>query len=126
VRVKFAGGVAYKTKLHPTIALSSTEAEFMVTCDARKMMLFICSILWDLNIPQKAASVLYEDNDPCTTVTNAQKPTRRTRHMDIRYFALSDWVERDLIILERIHTAINRADHFTKILDRTLFYTAIP
>jgi hypothetical protein len=123
IGVKFAGGIiAYKTKLQPTIALSSTEAEFMAACDAGKMMLFIRSILWDLNIPQKAASVLYEDNDACTAMANAQKPTMRTRHMDIRYFALSDWVERDLIILERIHTAINEADHFTKILDRTLFY----
>ena len=42
--------------------------------------------------------------------------------MDIRYFALSDWVEQDLMFLERIHTSINEADHFTKILERTLFY----
>ena len=42
--------------------------------------------------------------------------------MDIRYFMLAEWVERDLVILERIHTSINLADHMTKILDRTLFY----
>jgi hypothetical protein len=42
--------------------------------------------------------------------------------MDIRYFALAEWVERNLVILERIHTAINPADHMTKILERTLFY----
>jgi hypothetical protein len=42
--------------------------------------------------------------------------------MDIRFFALSDWVERDLIILEQIHTSINESDHFTKTLERTLFY----
>jgi hypothetical protein len=121
--VKMAGGtVAYKTKFQVTIAMSSTEAEFMAACDAGKMMLFIRSILWDLEIPQEAATVLYEDNDACTAMANAQKPTTRTRHMDIRYFALSDWVERDLIILERIHTAVNVADHMTKLLDRTLFY----
>ena len=45
--------------------------------------------------------------------------------MDIRYFALAEWVERDLMILERIHTSINEADHFTKVLDRTLFYRHI-
>lgn len=42
--------------------------------------------------------------------------------MDIRYFALCDWVEQDLIISQRIHMAINEADHFTKVLDWTLFY----
>ena len=121
--VKLAGGtIAYKTKLQPTVALSSTEAEFMAACDAGKMILFIRSILWDLGIPQQAATVMYEDNDACTAMANAQKPTTRTRHMDIRYFALADWVERDIMILERVHTSINMADHMTKILDRTLFY----
>ena len=52
-------------------------------------------------------------------MANAQKPTTRTRHMDIRYFALSDWVEMDLMRLERVHTPINEADHLTKLLDRT-------
>jgi hypothetical protein len=55
-------------------------------------------------------------------MANAQKPTTGTRHMDIRYFALSDWVEMDLMRLERVHTTINEADHLTKLLDRTLFY----
>jgi hypothetical protein len=55
-------------------------------------------------------------------MAKAQKPTTRTRHMDIRYFALSDWVEMDLMRLERVHTSINEADHLTKLLDRTLFY----
>eukprot|EP00804_Cyclotella_cryptica_P029230 CCRYP_011656-RB/>CCRYP_011656-RB protein AED:0.71 eAED:0.44 QI:0/-1/0/1/-1/0/1/0/137 len=55
-------------------------------------------------------------------MANTQKPTTRTRHMDIRFFALAEWVEHDIMILERIHTSINMADHMTKILDRTLFY----
>eukprot|EP00804_Cyclotella_cryptica_P026704 CCRYP_007930-RA/>CCRYP_007930-RA protein AED:0.29 eAED:0.29 QI:0/0/0/1/0/0/2/0/219 len=109
--VQLAGdAIAYKTKLQVTVALSSTEAEFMAATDAGKMILFIWSILWDLGIPQQAATILYEDNDACTAMANKQKSTSRTRHRDIRYFALSEWVERDLIILERIHTSINIAD----------------
>ena len=53
---------------------------------------------------------------------NAQKPTPCTRHMDIKYFSLSDWVERDLMLLERIDTSINLADHFTKSLQPALFH----
>ena len=45
------------------------------------MILFIRSVLWDLDIPQEAATLLYEDNDGCTAMGNAQKPTPRTRHM---------------------------------------------
>ena len=94
----------------------------MAACDMGKMMLFICSILWDLDIPQEAATLLYEDNDACTAMGNSQKPTTRTRHMDIKHFVLCEWIERDMLKLERIDTSINRADHFTKPLSRSLFH----
>jgi hypothetical protein len=42
--------------------------------------------------------------------------------MDIIYFSLSEWVERDLMLLERIDTSINLADHFTKSLLPALFH----
>jgi hypothetical protein len=86
------------------------------------MCLFVRSILWDLDIPQEAATIAYKDNDGCTSMANAQKPTPRNRHIDIKYFALCDWVERDLIILERIDTSISLADHLTKTLSRILFH----
>ena len=122
VCIRFAGGtIAYKTKLQATVAQSSTEAEFMGASDFGKMMLYIRSILWDLGVPQESASFLYEDNDACTAMVNAQKPTTRTRHMDIKFHALCEWVERDLIKLERIDTTINMADHFSKSLSPILF-----
>ena len=40
----------------------------------------------------------------------------RTRHIDIKYFALCEWIERDYIHLERIDTSVNMADHLTKTL----------
>ena len=57
-----------------------------------------------------------------TVMGNVQKPTNRTRHIDIKYFALCEWIERDLIHLERVDTAINTADHLTKALTQTLFH----
>jgi hypothetical protein len=90
-----------------------------------KMLLYVRSILWDLNVPQEAASRLYKDNNACTAMANAQKPTSCTRHMDIRYNVLCEWVKRDLIILERVDTTINEADHFTKLLSRVLFHRHI-
>ena len=41
--------------------------------------------------------------------------------IDTRYHALCEWVERDLIKLERVDTSKNMADHFTKQLTPTLF-----
>ncbi len=58
-----------------------------------------------MNISQPDATILYEDNNGALLMANAQQPTRHTRHMDIKKFALLDWVERDLITLHNIKPA---------------------
>ena len=42
--------------------------------------------------------------------------------MDIKYHVLCEWVEQDLILLSRVDTTLNMADHFTKQLGPTLFH----
>ncbi len=118
-----AGGtIAYKYRFQPTVAGSSTEAEFMAACDMGEMVLFIRSVLWDLHVPQEAATLVYEDNDGCTAMGNAQKPTPRTRHIDIKYFSIFEWVECNLMLLDHIDTSINMADNLTKALSPILFH----
>ncbi len=67
-------------------------------------------------------TITSEDNYACTAMANVQKVTPHTRHMDTTYFALCDWVEQDLFILEWIETKINLADPFTKALQRASEY----
>ena len=74
----------------------------MAAYDTGKMILFVRSILWDLGIPQDAATVLHEDNDACTAMGNAQKPTPRTSHIDIKYFSICEWIERDLLCWKKM------------------------
>ena len=69
------GPAAWKAQLLPTVAQSSTEAEYMEATVAGRMSLYIRSILWDLNIPQEAATILYEDNDGATAMVNADTTT---------------------------------------------------
>ena len=94
----------------------------MAACDVGRMCLFIRSVLWDLKITQEAATITYEDNGGCTAMGNTQKPTNRTHHINIKYFALCKWIELNLIHLECVDTAINTADHLTKALTCTLFH----
>jgi hypothetical protein len=121
--IRLAGGtIAYKCKFQPTVAGSSTKAEFMAAYDTGKMILFVRSVLWDLDIPLEAATLLYKENDGCTAMGNAQKPTPRTQHIDIKYFSMFEWVERNLILLNRIDTSINMSNHLTKSLQTVLFH----
>jgi hypothetical protein len=42
--------------------------------------------------------------------------------MEIKHFALLNWVERDLLLLEAIKTHDNAADAMTKTLTKQLIY----
>ena len=68
-----AGGkIAYGSLLQKGPAQLSTETEFMTTNDAGKLTLFLCSILWNIGIPQiDATTCLYKDNDACTAIANS-------------------------------------------------------
>jgi len=121
--IMLAGGViGYKTKFQTVIAHLSTEAEFVAACDTAKMILFFRSLLDELGFNQEQATTLYEDNTGALLMANAQQPTKRTRHMDIKHFALIDWVEQDILQLQQISTHDNAADAMTKPLTRQLFY----
>jgi hypothetical protein len=121
--IMLAGGViAYKSKYQLTIALSSTEAEFTAASEAGKTILYLRSILHELGFSQYLPTILFEDNTGALHMANAQQPTRRTRHMDTKDFALQDWVEHDQVELAQIGTALNVSDAFTKALGRIKFY----
>jgi hypothetical protein len=121
--LRLAGGtILYKTKYQDTIALSTTEAEFTAACDAGKSILYVRSILDQIQLPQEAATTLYIDNNGALMMGNAQQPTRRTRHIDLKKFALLEWVKRDLILMKRISTNDNCSDGMTKQTGRQLFY----
>ncbi len=58
----------------------------------------------------------------CNGKSNTQKLTTITRHMDIKYHVLCEWVECDLLVLSRVDTLVNMLDHLTKQLGPTLFH----
>jgi hypothetical protein len=84
------GAVGYKTKFQHAIALSSTKAEWVAACDAGRMILYYRALLEDLGIPQHKATIMFEDNRGALFMANAQQPSNRTRHIDIKTFALTD------------------------------------
>jgi hypothetical protein len=119
---KLAGAaIAWKCRVQPTVSLSSTEAEFLAASDAGKMALYLRSILDELSVSQQFATVIYEDNRGALLMASAAQPTKQSRHIDIREYALLDWVERDLIALEDVASGLNASDILTKQTGPLLF-----
>lgn len=114
--------IVYKTLHQKSVALSSTEAEFYALAEAGKIALYIRSILNELGIDQQHATPIFEDNQGCLFMAEARKPTKKTRHIEIRHYAILDWIEQDLINVKKIHTSDNAADTLNKTLSGTLFH----
>jgi hypothetical protein len=114
--------VFYKTRHQPTVALSSTKAEFAAAADAGKVALYLRSILNELGVEQLLPAVIHEDNNGARLMTNAQQPTRRTSHVKLKQFAVLQWVEDKQIIFGDIGTAHNISDSLTKQTGRTKFH----
>ena len=111
----------YKTNFQGIVVLSSTEAKFIVACDAGKNSLYIQSIMEDIGLEQTEATIIFKDNQGAIVMTNAGKPTKRTRNIDTRHFPILLWVEQDLIKLRIIPTGNNSDDAMTKDTLKIIF-----
>ena len=115
------GAVVYQSKTQSLTVLSSTEAEFIAAVTASKTAKYIRSVLNELGFPQLDPTPIYEDNKPTIDIVASQKPTERTRHIDIRFFAIQDWIHKSKdITLLHIPGVINPLDDLTKPLGRVL------
>jgi hypothetical protein len=72
------------------VATSSTKTEFIAAVHAAKIVKYMRWILLELGYQQTRPTTLYEDNQAAILMANADKPTVRTRHIDIQFFALQE------------------------------------
>ena len=114
------GAIAFKSKIQPVVATSSTEAEFIAAVHAGKVAKYLRSVLSDLGYQQNGPTPIYEDNQAAIAMINHDKPTPRSRHIDIQWFAINEWRRLGQLELHYIATSINPADAATKALSWTL------
>ena len=110
--------ISWKSKLQTTVALSSTEAEYLALSAAVKEALFLRNLVGDV-LPSAAKTiVLHEDNQ--STIKQALNLTgsERTKHVDIRHHFLKAHVANGDVRLEYLPTAQQPADALTKPVDR--------
>ena len=118
-----AGGViAHKSKFQATMALSSAEAEFTAAAKAGKTILHLRSALKELGYEQHEPTTLHTDNQGALHMANAEQPTRRTRHMDAKAFAMQQWTKEQCPVLESMNAKTNAADHFSEASGRIKFH----
>jgi hypothetical protein len=115
--------ISWASKRQQTVALSSTEAEYMAACSAAQEVMYLRALLSSLEHKQEGPTVLHQDNQGAIAIGKDFASNRRTKHIDIKYHYIRERVERGDIKLEYISTEGMIADCLTKpvgkqILDR--------
>lgn len=83
-----------KMKRQTTVAVSTTESEFIMGCISAKLAKYLWYLLndisskHDLGTNQLTATALWVDKESAEKMANNGKPSGRCRHIDIQYYAV--------------------------------------
>ena len=114
--------IYYRTRLQPTVAQSSTEAEFTNMADAGKAALYLKWILEELGIIMDNPTPIHADNQGAIRMANAQQPTRRTRHVEMKHFIILQWTDNKFINFVNTNIDENYSDSLCNPTGRMEFY----
>lgn len=116
--VKFAGGpISWESKKQPTVALSSTEAEYMSLSSVTREVVFLRRFLQEIS-GKVGQVIIYNDCQGAQKLALNPIHHNRTKHIDTKHHFIRDIVSKKIIDLRYIKTHDMSADILTKALGR--------
>jgi hypothetical protein len=114
--LKLANGIfSWQSRHQERVAHSSTEAEYVALSDCSKQMIWIRSLLSELGYKLKPIPIC-GDNQGSIFMASNPVTEKRSKHVDIHWHAIRDFVHEKKIELFFIEGAVNPADMLTKNL----------
>lgn len=110
--------ISWGCRLQPTVALSTSEAEYMSASAAVQEAMYLRQLLKDLKYNQESATIIWEDNRGCIDLSENPVHHKRSKHIDIRYHYIREHVVANDIKLTYINSQEQLADLLTKPLPR--------
>ena len=104
-----------------TVALSTTEAEYMSLSECTKEIMWLRQLLGELHFKQPHATTIYEDNAGCIKLANNEIILSRSKHIDIKHHFLREKILKRVINPVYVSTHVNTADIMTKGLSVVKF-----
>lgn len=115
------GPVIWTSRKQNCTSLSTTEAEYIASCEAAKEAIWVTRLLTELRLKEVLPVPLYSDNQSAIRLAKNPEFHQRTKHIDIKYHFIREQVEKGVISLEFVGTENQLADLFTKPLEMVRF-----
>jgi len=120
-----SGAISWCSKRQPTITLSTAEAEYIALCASVQEALWLRSLLEEVQYPlflsSKKPTTILEDNQSCIALAANPVHHARTKHIDIKYHFIRDYIDKGDIDVVYCPTKEMVTDVLTKPLARPAF-----
>lgn len=115
---KMSGGaITWSSKRQPTIALSTTEAEYMAMTSAIQEALWLKQLANEVHYQIKNINI-FCDNQGAIKLAESDAFRPRTKHIDIKYHFIRKYIEDSIINIKYISTEDMLADNLTKAVPK--------
>ena len=116
-----ASPVSFGTGLAQRTATSTPEAEYVAMAHGLKELLWTYQTLLTMGLHIQLPIKVMEDNQSCICIADNPIAQRRTRHVDIRFHFIRDYINDGTITVTYCPTKEMLADILTKSLHKPVF-----
>lgn len=115
--------ISWSSKRQRTVALSSTEAEYMAATEAAKEAVWLKRFINELAIPRMTIKTvtIQIDNNGAMKLTKNPEFHGRTKHIEMRHHFIRELIKEGHVDVARVPTRDNQSDILTKALPRPIF-----
>lgn len=114
------GAISWASKLQPTVAVSTAEAEYMAAAAAVKEALWLRKLLADLQMPVGTVQ-MHCDNQAALSLLKHPIASARSKHIDVLHHFARERVARGEVKFEYCQSSDMLADCLTKALPDVSF-----
>ena len=115
--------IVWKSQKQPTVALSTTEAEFIAACYACRELLGTRQLLKELGRDLSSPTKVMIDNQAAIRLIQNPNIRARTKHIDVKFKFIQEKESDGIIMAEYVSTDDQVADILTKALPKDRFET---
>ena len=94
--------VHWCSKIASILTTSTTEAELIIAASCAQDVVFCRKLADELGFKQTKPTILWEDNNGCLSLAKSGHYKGRSKHFEIRFRFISDYVDRGLLELRHV------------------------